>query len=128
MKKIFLVGCVGIVIIFVGIVLLGIFIFNHGINFITTNIPVVSEFVFDNAKTLFADYALEDISKLLTPLAEGANVENLQQIINNYFTELKNNSNIDFSNFMKFVDSVKGIVSDGSVTEQEILELNKLFK
>lgn len=71
-------------------------------------------------------FILQDATIILTPLAGGANVNVMQNLVTNYFNQLSNNPDINFQYFQRFITTVKNSVLNKQITNKE-LELVKLF-
>ena len=69
---------------------------------------------------------LEDITAILNPLTGGANVDEMKNLVTQYFDQLKTNPSIDFQNFQNFITTVKNSLMDNQITNTE-LELVRKF-
>lgn len=126
LRKIVVIGGIGIL--FLGIIaIIGIIFFSSAIiSFIFANVPGVVELGFNFFRDFANSFMLQDLMAILTPLASGTNVAEMQNLVTQYFNQLSNNPNIDFQNFHKFITTVKNSVLDNQITNTE-LELVKQF-
>lgn len=126
LRKIVVIGGIGIL--FLGIIaIIGIIFFSSAIiSFIFANVPGVVELGFNFFRDFANSFMLQDLMAILTPLAGGTNVVEMQNLVTQYFNQLSNNPNIDFQNFHKFITTVKNSVLDNQITNTE-LELVKQF-
>lgn len=118
----------GIAVLFLGIILIiGIVFFSSAIiSFIFANTPGSFELGFDYLRDFVGSFMLQDITAILTPLAGGTNVSEMQNLVTQYFNQLSNNPNIDFQNFQNFITTVKNSALDNQITNTE-LELVRKF-
>ncbi|WP_337873259.1 hypothetical protein [Ignavibacterium sp.] len=126
LRKIVVIGGIGIL--FLGILaIIGIIFFSSAIiSFIFANVPGLFELGFNFFRDFAGSFMLQDITAILTPLAGGTNVSELQNLVTQYFNQLSSNPNIDFQNFQNFITTVKNSVLDNQITNTE-LELVKQF-
>lgn len=126
LRKILIIGGIGIL--FLGItVIIGIAFFSSAIiSFLFANVPGLFELGFIYIREFASSYMLRDITLILTPLAGGTNVSEMQNLVTQYFNQLGSNPNIDFQNFQDFINTVKNSVLDNQITNTE-LELVKQF-
>ncbi|MCL6493611.1 MAG: hypothetical protein K6T54_02400 [Ignavibacterium sp.] len=126
LRKILIIGGIGIL--FLGItVIIGIAFFSSAIiSFLFANVPGLFELGFIYIREFASSYMLRDITAILTPLAGGTNVSEMQNLVTQYFNQLGSNPNIDFQNFQDFINTVKNSVLDNQITNTE-LELVKQF-
>lgn len=118
----------GIAVLFLGIiVIIGIVFFSSAIiSFIFANTPGLFELGIDYLRDFVGSFMLQDITAILTPLAGGTNVSEMQNLVTQYFNQLSNNPNIEFQNFQNFITTVKNSVLDNQITNTE-LELVRKF-
>ncbi len=119
--KKYLLIALGIILFFIilFIVLLVVF-FSHILNFVTSYIPVVSDFLFTYAKDFYMGYFKEDITALISPYLNSANGTELKGIIDNYIQGVLNANNFSFSSLTSFIDSIQNIISDGVISPEEL--------
>lgn len=108
------------------IVLLFLF-FSHILNFVTSYIPVVSEFLFTYAKDFYMGYFQEDLMALVQPITNGANGAELKSIIDNYVQNVLNSQNFSLGNLNNFISEIEKIISDGSISLQELESARKFL-
>lgn len=120
LKKLVLIGAIGIVLIAVlGIV--GIVFFSSAIiGFFFANAPGLFELGFNYARDFASSFMLEDITAILNPLTGGANVSEMKNLVTQYFNQLSNNPAIDFQNFQNFITTVKNALVDNQITNTEL--------
>lgn len=108
------------------IVLLFLF-FSHILNFVTSYIPVVSEFLFTYAKDFYMGYFQEDLLALVQPFTNGVNGAELKSIIDNYVQNVLNSQNFSLGNLNNFISEIEKIISDGSISLQELESARKFL-
>lgn len=125
-RKIVLIGGIGILLIAVlGVV--GLVFFSSAIiSFLFSNAPAVYELAFNYVRDFAGSFMLEDITAILNPLTGGANVNEMKNLITQYFNQLSSNPAIDFQNFQNFISTVKKSLLDNQITNTE-LELVRKF-
>jgi len=103
LRKIVLIGGVGILLIAVlGVV--GIVFFSSAIiSFLFANVPGLFELGFNYVRDFAGSFMLEDITAILNPLADGTNVSEMKNLVTQYFNQLSSNPAIDFQNFQKII-------------------------
>lgn len=126
-KKLLLLGCLGITIIVILLIVAGSFFINPIISFITTNFPIVNNFLFSYARGFLSSFMMEDLLNSLSTITNNANVAELKGLILKYFDQLKNNSSVDFQSFQNFISTIKNIVGDGQINSTELESLRKLI-
>lgn len=126
-KKIALIVCIGLIILSVVLIYAGSFIINPIIGFVVSNIPIVSEILFNYTRGFISSIFQQDLLNLLSPLSNNPNVAELKEIIIKYFDQLKNNSGIDFQSFQNFLATIKSVVRDGQVSASELEVVRKLL-
>lgn len=126
LRKIVLIGGIGIVFIAVlGVV--GIVFFSSAIiNFLFTNVPGLYELGFNYVRDFAGSFMLEDITAILNPLTGGANVSEMKNLVDQYFNQLSSNPSINFQNFQGFIATVKSSLLDNQISSSE-LELVRKF-
>jgi len=126
LRKIVLIGGIGIVLIAVlGVV--GLVFFSSAIiSFLFSNAPAVYELAFNYLRDFAGPYMQEDLTAILNPLTGGTNVSEMKNLITQYFNQLSSNTNIDFQSFQNFISTVKNSVLDNQITNAE-LDLVKQF-
>lgn len=126
LRKIVVIGGIGVL--FLGIIaIIGIVFFSSAIiSFIFANVPGLFELGFNYLRDFAGSFILQDITAILTPLAGGTNVSELQNLVTQYFNQLSSNPNIDFKNFQNFITTVKNSALDNQITNTE-LELVRQF-
>ena len=120
LRKIVLIGGVGILLIAVlGVV--GIVFFSSAIiSFLFANVPGLFELGFNYVRDFASSFMLEDITAILTPLTGGANVSEMKNLVTQYFNQLSSNPAIDFQNFQNFITTVKNSLLDNQITNSEL--------
>lgn len=120
LRKLVLIGGIGIVLIAVlGVV--GIVFFSSAIiGFLFTNAPGLYEMGFNYVRDFAGSFMLEDITAVLTPLTGGANVAEMKNLVTQYFNQLSSNQTIDFQSFQNFVSTVKNSLMDNQITNTEL--------
>jgi hypothetical protein len=126
LRKIVLIGGIGILLIAVlGVV--GLVFFSSAIiSFLFSNAPAVYELAFNYVRDFAGSFMLEDITAILNPLTGGTNVNEMKNLITQYFNQLSSNPAIDFQNFQNFITTVKSSLLDNQITNTE-LELVRQF-
>ena len=69
---------------------------------------------------------LEDLTAILNPLAGETNVNEMKNLVTQYFNQLSNNPAIDFQNFQNSITTVKNSLIDNQISNTE-LELVRKF-
>ncbi len=120
LRKLVLIGGIGIVLIAVlGVV--GIVFFSSAIiSFVFANAPGLYELGFNYVRDFASSFMLEDITAILNPLTGGANVSEMKNLVTQYFDQLKTNPSIDFQNFQNFIATVKNSLLDNQITNTEL--------
>jgi len=126
LRKIVLIGGIGILLIAVlGVV--GLVFFSSAIiSFLFSNAPAVYELAFNYVRDFAGSFMLEDLTAILNPLAGGTNVNEMKNLVTQYFDQLSSNPAIDFQNFQNFISTVKKSLLDNQITNTE-LELVRKF-
>ena len=92
-KKYILIASGILLFLFVLFIVLLFLFFSHILNFVTSYIPVVSEFLFTYAKDFYMGYFQEDLLALVQPFTNGVNGAELKSIIDNYVQNVLNSQN-----------------------------------
>jgi hypothetical protein len=120
LRKIVLVGGIGILLIAVlGVVGL-VFFSSAMISFLFSNAPAVYELAFNYVRDFAGSFMLEDITAILNPLTGGTNVNEMKNLITQYFNQLSSNPAIDFQNFQNFITTVKSSLLDNQISNTEL--------
>ncbi|MCK7526174.1 MAG: hypothetical protein MZV64_55505 [Ignavibacteriales bacterium] len=120
LRKIVLIGGIGILLIAVlGVV--GLVFFSSAIiSFLFSNAPAVYELAFNYVRDFAGSFMLEDITAMLNPLTGGTNVNEMKNLITQYFNQLSSNPAIDFQNFQNFITTVKSSLLDNQISNTEL--------
>lgn len=120
LRKIVLIGGIGILLIAVlGVV--GLVFFSSAIiSFLFSNAPAVYELAFNYVRDFAGSFMLEDITAILNPLTGGTNVNEMKNLITQYFNQLSSNPAIDFQNFQNFITTVKSSLLDNQISNTEL--------
>lgn len=120
LRKIVLIGGIGIVFIAVlGVV--GIAFFSSAIiSFLFTNAPGLYELGFNYVRDFAGSFIFEDITAILNPLSGGANVSEMKNLVTQYFNQLSSNPAVDFQSFQNFISTVKNSLLDNQITNTEL--------
>lgn len=120
LRKIVLIGGIGILLIAVlGVV--GLVFFSSAIiSFLFSNAPAVYELAFNYVRDFAGSFMLEDITAMLTPLTGGTNVNEMKNLITHYFNQLSSNPSINFQNFQSFIATVKSSLLDNQISSTEL--------
>lgn len=120
LRKIVLIGGIGILLIAVlGVV--GLVFFSSAIiSFLFSNAPAVYELAFNYVRDFAGSFMLEDITAILNPLTGGTNVNEMKNLITQYFNQLSSNPAIDFQNFQNFITTVKSSLLDNKISNTEL--------
>lgn len=126
LRNIVLIGGVGIMLIAV-LGVLGIVFFSSAIiGFLFANAPGLFEIGFNYVRDFASSFMLEDLTAILNALAGGTNVNEMKNLVTQYFDQLSSNPAIDFQNFQNFISTVKKSLLDNQITNTE-LELVRKF-
>ena len=120
LRNIVLIGGIGILLIAVlGVV--GLVFFSSAIiSFLFSNAPAVYELAFNYVRDFAGSFMFEDITAMLTPLTGGTNVNEMKNLITQYFNQLSSNPAIDFQNFQNFITTVKSSLLDNQISNTEL--------
>jgi len=126
LRKYVLIGGAGVILVAV-LALVGIVFFSSAIiSFLYTNAPAVYELGFNYVRDFAGTFMQEDMAAILNPLTGGANVEEMKNLVTQYFNQLSSNPAIDFQNFQNFITTVKSSLLDNQISNTE-LELVRQF-
>jgi hypothetical protein len=126
LRKLVLIGGTGIVF-FAVLGVIGIVFFSSAIvSFLFVNAPGLFELGFNYVRDFAGSFMLDDLTAVLNPLAGGTNVNEMKNLVTQYFEQLSSNPNIDFQSFQNFISTVKKSVLDNQITNTE-LSLVKQF-
>ncbi len=120
LRKIVLIGGIGILLIAVlGVV--GLVFFSSAIiSFLFSNAPAVYELAFNYVRDFAGSFMLENITAMLNQLTGGTNVNEMKNLIAQYFNQLSSNPAIDFQNFQNFITTVKSSLLDNQISNTEL--------
>lgn len=120
LRKLMLIGGTGIVLIAV-LGAVGIVFFSSAIiSFLFANAPGLFEIGFNYVREFASSFILEDITAILNPLTGGANVNEMKNLVTQYFNQVSSNPAIDFQNFQNFITTVKKSLLDNQITNTEL--------
>ena len=126
LRKLVLISGIGIVLIAV-LGVIGIVFFSSAIiGFLFANAPGLFEIGFNYVRDFASSFMLEDLTAILTPLTGGTNVDEMKNLVTQYFNQLSSNPAIDFQNFQNFITTVKNSLMDNQISNTE-LELVRKF-
>lgn len=126
LRNIVLIGGAAIMLITV-LGVIGIVFFSSAIiGFLFTNAPGLFEIGFNYVRDFAGSFMLEDLTAILNPLAGETNVNEMKNLVTQYFNQLSNNPAIDFQNFQNFITTVKNSLIDNQISNTE-LELVRKF-
>lgn len=126
LRNIVLIGGAGIMLIIV-LGVIGIVFFSSAIiGFLFANAPGLFEIGFNYVRDFASSFMLEDLTAILTPLTGGTNINEMKNLVTQYFDQLSNNPAIDFQNFQNFITTVKNSLMDNQISNTE-LELVRKF-
>jgi len=119
-------GAAAIFIALIGII--GIVFFSSAIiSFLFANAPGLFELGFNYLSGFASSLMQEDLTAVLNSLGTGANVNEMKNLVNQYFNQLSGNTAIDFQNFSNFISTVKNSLMDNQITTTEIDLVKKLM-
>lgn len=120
LRKLVLIGGTGIILLSV-LAVVGIVFFSSAIiSFLYTNAPAFYELAFNYVRDFAGSFMREDLTAILNPLTGGANVDEMKNLVTQYFDQLDSNSAIDFNNFQNFITIVKNSVLDNHISNSEL--------
>ena len=126
LRNIVLIGGAAIMLITV-LGVIGIVFFSSAIiGFLFANAPGLFEIGFNYVRDFAGSFMLEDLTAILNPLAGETNVNEMKNLVTQYFNQLSNNPAIDFQNFQNFITTVKNSLIDNQISNTE-LELVRKF-
>ena len=126
LRNIVLIGGAAIMLITV-LGVIGIVFFSSAIiGFLFANAPGLFEIGFNYVRDFAGSFMLEDLTAILNPLAGETNVNEMKNLVSQYFNQLSNNHAIDFQNFQNFITTVKNSLIDNQISNTE-LELVRKF-
>jgi len=120
LRKIVLISGIGILLIAVLGVAGLVFFSSAIISFLFSNAPAVYELAFNYVRDFAGSFMLEDITASLNPLTGGTNVNEMKNLITQYFNQLSSNPAIDFQNFQNFITTVKSSLLDNQISNTEL--------
>jgi hypothetical protein len=120
LRKIVLIGAIGVVLIAVLGVVGFVFFSSAIISFLFSNAPAVYELAFNYVRDFAGSFMLEDITAILNPLTGGTNVNEMKNLVTQYFDQLSSNPAIDFQNFQNFITTVKSSLLDNQISNTEL--------
>ena len=127
LRNIVLIGGAGIMLIAV-LGVIGIVFFSSAIiGFLFANAPGLFEIGFNYVRDFASSFMLEDLTAILTPLTGGTNVNEMKNLVTQYFNQLSNNPAIDFQNFQNFISTVKKSLLDNQITNTELEMVRKFL-
>lgn len=101
--------------------IIGIVFFSSAIiSFLFANVPGLYELGFNYIRDFASSFVLEDLTAILNPLAGGTNVNEMKNLVTQYFDQLGGNTNIDFQNLKNFIGAVKNSALDNQITNTEL--------
>lgn len=120
LRKIVLIGGIGILFTAVlGVV--GVVFFSSAIiSFLFANVPGLFELGFNYVRDFAGSFMQEDLTAILKPLTGGTNVEEMKNLVTQYFNQLGSNSAIDFNTFQNFITIVKNSLLDNQISNSEL--------
>lgn len=120
LRRLMLFGGVSVILIVILAVIGVVFFSSAIISFLFANAPGLYELGFNYVRDFASSFMLEDITAILNPLAGGANVSEMKNLVTQYFNQLGNNPAIDFQNFQNFITTVKNSLLDNQITNTEL--------
>lgn len=127
LRNIVLLGGAAIILIAI-LGIIGIVFFSSAIiSFLFTHVPGLFEIGFNYVRGFASSYMQEDLTAVLNALGNGANVNEMKNLVNQYFSQLSSNSAIDFQNFSNFISTVKNSLIDNQITTTELDIVKKLL-
>ena len=126
LRKIVLIGGIGILLIAVLGVIGLVFFSSAIISFLFANTPGLYEIGFNYVRDFASSFMLKDLTAILNPLTGSTNANEMKTLVDQYFNQLSSNPSINFQNFQSFIATVKNSLLDNQVTTTE-LELVRKF-
>ncbi|MEW6652375.1 MAG: hypothetical protein AB1394_02785 [Bacteroidota bacterium] len=124
-KTIVLLGCSLSLIVLLFIIAVGLYFMKPLLGFLLANVPILNEVLFTQFRDVVLPYLREDVLGMFSGLVNNTNVEELKSIVNSYFEQLNTVKSMGFDSFINFTDSLKKILLDGSITQDELDMLRK---
>lgn len=116
------------VVLTVVIAVVGVVYFSSAIiGFASSSAPALYEIAFSTVRDFTSSFVLDDLTAALNPLAGGANVQEMKDLITQYFDQLSGDPAIDYQNFQKFITTVKNSLSDGQISSAELESVKQLI-
>lgn len=127
LRNILLLGGAGLIFITLfGIVAL-VFFSSAIISFLFANVPGLFEIGFNYVRGFASSLMQNDLAAILNSFGAGANVNEMKNLVNQYFNQLGSNTAIDFQNFSNFITTVKNSLTDNQITTTELDLVKKLI-
>ena len=127
LRNIVLIVGVGIMLIAV-LGVIGIVFFSSAIiGFLFANAPGLFEIAFNYVRDFASSFMLEDLTAILTPLTGETNVNEMKNLVTQYFNQLSSNPAIDFQNFQNFITTVKNSLMDNQISNTELESVRKFL-
>lgn len=127
LRNIVLIVGVGIMLIAV-LGVIGIVFFSSAIiGFLFANAPGLFEIGFNYVRDFASSFMLEDLTAILTPLTGETNVNEMKNLVTQYFNQLSSNPAIDFQNFQNFITTVKNSLMDNQISNTELESVRKFL-
>jgi len=120
LRNIVLIGGAGIMLIAVLGVIGVVFFSSAIIGFLFANAPGLFEIGFNYVRDFASSFMMEDLTAILTPLTGETNVNEMKNLVTQYFNQLSNNPAIDFQNFQNFITTVKSSLLDNQISNTEL--------
>lgn len=119
-RRLVLFAGLGAVFIFI-LAVVGIVFFSSAIlGFLFANAPGIFELGFNYVREFVGTYMQKDLTAVLDTLTGGTNVDEMKNLVSQYFNQLSSNPAIDFQNFQDFVITVKKSLLDNQITNTEL--------
>lgn len=126
-RKIVLIGGVCISFFIILLVIAIVFFSTALINFLFAHVPGLFEVGFNYVRGFASSFMQNDLTAILNPLTGGANVNEMKNLVNQYFNQLSSNTAIDFQSFSNFITTVKSSLLDNQITNTELDLVRKLI-
>lgn len=127
LRKIVLLGGAAVILVaLLGIVAL-VFFSSAIISFLFAHAPGLFEIGFNYVRGFASSLMQEDLTSILNSFGTGANVNEMKNLVNQYFNQLGSNTAIDFQNFSNFITTVKNSLIDSQITATELDLVKKLI-
>ncbi|NMB81441.1 MAG: hypothetical protein GYA14_06450 [Ignavibacteria bacterium] len=127
LRKIVLLG--GVTVILISLLsIVALFFFSSAIiSFLFAHVPGLFEIGFNYVRGFASSFVQEDLTAILNSFGAGANVNEMKNLVNQYFNQLSSNTAIDFQNFSNFISTVKNSLMDNQITTTELDLVKKLI-